>query len=154
MLFSELMNNPALINSNFALINSAFFSTRVHSVLFLPCFSFASLFLPPSQLRVSPHSVFRRGERKRPPSRLSKGRSWWRAREQRQRSSRQINLRRDLRPRTSLSLRICTRAHLRASRVRSWPYRSGAIVHRSRFRGCVELNDEKRRMDQLLPILP
>lgn len=145
------MNNPAPINSDFALVNPAFF----HAGPFR-----ASSFSPPSHLATFGIQTGR--EKKAPPSRLSKGRSWRRARVQRQRSSRQINLRRDLRPRTSLSacihvytrIRVYTRAHLRASRVRARPYGSGAIVHRDRFRGCVELNDEKRRMDQLLPILP
>lgn len=47
------------------------------------------------------------------------------ARKQRQWSSRQINLRRDLRSRTSLSACVYARAHLQVSHVRARLYRSG-----------------------------
>jgi len=67
------MNDSVLINPDSALINPAFF-TRVHSTLFLPCLQpRPSLSLSFSSARLSPHSEFRRGERKRPPLTIIKG---------------------------------------------------------------------------------
>lgn len=74
------------------------------------------------------------GGKRGPLARLSKGRSCGGAREQHQRSSRQINLRRDLRSGTSLSayIRVYTCARAPAGLACAWPDRTGAgyIVHR------------------------
>lgn len=77
------------------------------------------------------------------------------ARKQRQRSSRQINLRRDLRSRTLLSTCVYARAHLQASHVRAQLYRSElSSIAMVVSEGNVRLNDQRRRMDQLLLISP
>lgn len=69
------------------------------------------------------------------------------AREQRQRPPRQINLRRDLRSRTSLSVYVYARAPAGLACACPAVQERRAIVHRDEgFRGRVGLNDEKRLM--------
>lgn len=136
------------------------FSTPVVFHRFLP----PALFLPYSLLLIFVLSYIRNsdrrrrrgaareGEKTRGPLAIIKGEELVARGEQRQRSSRQINLRRDLRSRTSLSAyvytRACASADLACVRVRE----RGGLSSIGSFRGCVGHNTTRTsHMDQLLP---